>query len=266
MTRLRAANKPTIPTLLGEEKKANVFLRADEPSVAASVRMKGRAPPKCSANCANARTNPDGPVLMALHRRRNHRAARFAGRIRKAGIIARPFAIAARDADGRARSTAIYFLLARGERSHWHRIDAVEIWHYYAGSALTLQIADDGGQRSVRLGPDLAAGEVPQAIVPAQAWQAAESTGDWTLVGCTVAPGFDFAKFELAPKGWAPPIQCNVTPCLSRRTFDCSRFQNMSLAAISPPPAISTAAIAIFALGLAKPARIRNAVESSGVA
>jgi uncharacterized protein len=109
------------------------------------------------------------------------------------------------DANGRSRSTAIYFLLARGERSHWHRIDAVEIWHYYAGSALMLQIADQGGQRSVRLGPDLVAGEVPQAIVPAQAWQAAESTGDWTLAGCTVAPGFDFAKFEMAPKGWEPP-------------------------------------------------------------
>ena len=108
------------------------------------------------------------------------------------------------NADGRAHSTAIHFLLTRGERSHWHRIDAVEIWHYYAGSALTLQIADESGQRSVRLGPDLAAGELPQAIVPAQAWQAAESTGDWTLVGCTVAPAFDFARFELAPKGWAP--------------------------------------------------------------
>ena len=112
------------------------------------------------------------------------------------------------DANGRSLSTAIYFLLARGERSHWHRIDAVEIWHYYAGQALSLQIADDSGQRSVRLGPDLAAGEVPQAIVPVKAWQAAESTGDWTLVGCTVAPGFDFAKFELAepdkPPGWPP--------------------------------------------------------------
>jgi predicted cupin superfamily sugar epimerase len=103
---------------------------------------------------------------------------------------------------GRSASTAIYFLLARGERSHWHRIDAVEIWHYYAGSALSLQMADDSGQRAVRLGPDLAAGEVPQAIVPAQAWQAAESSGDWTLVGCTVAPGFDFAKFELAKPDW----------------------------------------------------------------
>ncbi len=102
------------------------------------------------------------------------------------------------DAGGRSVSTAIYFLLARGERSHWHRIDAAEVWHYYAGSALNLQIADDVAQHSIRLGPDLIAGEVPQATVPAQAWQAAESTGDWTLVGCTVAPGFDFAKFELA--------------------------------------------------------------------
>jgi predicted cupin superfamily sugar epimerase len=109
------------------------------------------------------------------------------------------------DATGRSRSTAIYFLLARGERSHWHRIDAVEVWHYYAGGALTLQIADDDGARSVKLGANLAAGEVPQAIVPPHAWQSAESHGDWTLVGCTVAPGFDFAKFELAKPDWLPP-------------------------------------------------------------
>lgn len=108
------------------------------------------------------------------------------------------------DGNGRALSTAIYFLLARGERSHWHRIDAVEIWHYYAGSALNLKIATDSGQRDVRFGPDFAGGEVPQAIVPPGAWQSAETTGDWTLVGCTVAPGFDFAKFELAPEGWEP--------------------------------------------------------------
>jgi predicted cupin superfamily sugar epimerase len=108
------------------------------------------------------------------------------------------------DADGRPVSTAIYFLLARGERSRWHRIDAVEVWHYYAGSPLTLQIADSDEIHSVRLGADFAAGEIPQAIVPALAWQAAESAGDWTLVGCTVAPGFDFATFELAPQGWTP--------------------------------------------------------------
>jgi len=108
------------------------------------------------------------------------------------------------DAVGRSRSTAIYFLLERGERSHWHRIDAVEVWHYYAGDALTLRIADHGGTRSITLGPQIAAGQAPQAVVPAYAWQAAESVGDWTLVGCTVAPGFDFATFELAPKHWAP--------------------------------------------------------------
>ena len=108
------------------------------------------------------------------------------------------------DADGRSRSTAIYFLLARGEHSHWHRVDAVEIWHYHAGDALTLRIADNGGPCSITLGGDLAAGQIPQAIVPAHAWQTAESAGDWTLVGCTVAPGFEFAKFELAPKDWEP--------------------------------------------------------------
>jgi uncharacterized protein len=108
-------------------------------------------------------------------------------------------------ANGRSSATAIYFLLARGERSHWHRIDAVEVWHYYAGAPLILQIAHEGCTRhTVRLGPDVAGGERPQAIVPASAWQAAESTGDWTLVGCTVAPGFEFANFELAPKGWEP--------------------------------------------------------------
>ena len=114
------------------------------------------------------------------------------------------FRDAGSDAQGRSRSTAIYYLLRRGERSHWHRIDAVEVWHYHAGSALKLQIADHDGTRSVRLGADLAAGELPQAVVPAQAWQAAESCGDWTLVGCTVAPGFDFATFELAAPGWTP--------------------------------------------------------------
>jgi uncharacterized protein len=107
---------------------------------------------------------------------------------------------------GRAASTAIYFLLARGERSHWHRVDAVEGWHYHAGAALALEIATDakGPIKRLTLGPDLAAGERPQAIVPAHAWQAAQSLGDWTLVGCTVAPGFEFKHFELAPKGWAP--------------------------------------------------------------
>jgi predicted cupin superfamily sugar epimerase len=108
-------------------------------------------------------------------------------------------------ADGRASSTAIYFLLAAGERSHWHRIDSVEVWHWHAGAALAVRIAGSDGTATIRLGPDLAAGERPQAVVPAGAWQAAESLGAWTLVGCTVAPGFDFSGFELAPTDWAPP-------------------------------------------------------------
>jgi len=108
------------------------------------------------------------------------------------------------DANGRAMSTAILFLLARGERSHWHRVDAAEAWHHYAGSALVLEIVEDGRRQSVRLGSDIEAGETPQAVVPAHAWQAAHSTGDWTLVGCTVAPGFDFAGFELAKPDFLP--------------------------------------------------------------
>jgi len=106
--------------------------------------------------------------------------------------------------DGRAASTSIYFLLARGERSHWHRIDAVEIWHYYAGAALKLEVVDGAKEEIVRLGADIRGGEVPQFTVPARAWQAEESLGDWTLVGCTVAPGFSFDGFELAPAGWSP--------------------------------------------------------------
>ncbi|HWW48253.1 MAG TPA: cupin domain-containing protein [Xanthobacteraceae bacterium] len=108
------------------------------------------------------------------------------------------------DADGRAASTAILFLLARGERSHWHRVDAAEVWHYHAGAPLMLHIADEHGERTVLLGGEVIAGQTPQAVVPAHAWQAAESSGDWTLVGCTVAPGFEFKHFELAPPGWTP--------------------------------------------------------------
>ncbi len=110
-----------------------------------------------------------------------------------------------RTIDGtRAASTAIYFLLKRGERSHWHRVDAAETWHWHAGAALELQINSGNSALAVRLGADLAAGERPQAVVPAYAWQAAVSLGDWTLCSCTVAPGFEFSGFELAPAGWEP--------------------------------------------------------------
>ncbi len=103
-------------------------------------------------------------------------------------------------AGGRAATTAIYYLLRRGERSLWHRVDASEIWHWYAGDPLELRI----GRDTVKLGGDIAAGERPQAVVPPFAWQAARSLGAWTLVGCTVAPAFEFAGFELAPPGWEP--------------------------------------------------------------
>jgi predicted cupin superfamily sugar epimerase len=107
---------------------------------------------------------------------------------------------------GRGYSTAIYFLLGAGEVSAWHRVkDAAEVWHYHAGAPLSLAIHEEGGPvTTMRLGLDLTAGERPQGVVPANWWQMAKSTGDWTLVGCTVAPGFDFRAFELAEPGWQP--------------------------------------------------------------
>jgi predicted cupin superfamily sugar epimerase len=110
----------------------------------------------------------------------------------------------------RAASTAIYFLLRAGEVSRWHRVDASEIWHWYAGAPLALTIAEAQGRRDVRLGPDLIAGERPQAVVPVGAWQQAASLGAWTLAGCTVAPGFQFAGFELAPPGFEPQSGAGV--------------------------------------------------------
>ena len=105
----------------------------------------------------------------------------------------------------RGAGTAIYFLLRAGERSHWHRVDAAETWHHYTGAPLELRIAVPGEPTLVAtLSPDLASGHRPQATVPAGAWQSAVSTGPFTLVGCTVAPAFEFAGFELAPPGWEP--------------------------------------------------------------
>ncbi|ETX15570.1 cupin [Roseivivax halodurans JCM 10272] len=107
----------------------------------------------------------------------------------------------------RPAGTCIYFLLRAGERSHWHRVDAAEIWHFYAGAPLILSIAPDdtGPRQDHALGPDLASGARPQIVVPKDHWQAAQSTGDWTLVGCTVSPGFRFEGFELAPPGFDIP-------------------------------------------------------------
>ena len=111
-------------------------------------------------------------------------------------------------ARGRGHSTAIYFLLEGGDVSAWHRVrDAAEVWHFYAGATLEIRVFDETeGTVSFTLGNDLAAGERPQAVVPANRWQTARSLGDWTLVGCTVAPGFDFAQFELAEPGWEPSV------------------------------------------------------------
>ena len=106
---------------------------------------------------------------------------------------------------GRGAGTAIYYLLRAGERSHWHRVDATEIWHFHAGEPLVLRLSDTGrGERAVILGPDIAAGQVAQVVVPPHVWQAAEPVGDWTLVGCTVSPAFEFDGFEMAPVGWTP--------------------------------------------------------------
>jgi predicted cupin superfamily sugar epimerase len=106
----------------------------------------------------------------------------------------------------RGASTAIYFLLKAGERSHWHKVtDADELWHYYAGAPLELSLSEDGRTvRRLRLGTDFALGEEPQLVVPRGVWQAARSLGAWTLIGATVAPGFLFERFELAPPGWEP--------------------------------------------------------------
>jgi predicted cupin superfamily sugar epimerase len=102
-------------------------------------------------------------------------------------------------------STAIYYLLKAGEVSRWHRVDKAEIWHWYAGAVLELSLSPDGKRLDrLRLGPDLAASQRPQAAVPPGTWQSARSLGAWTLLGCTVAPAFDFKGFELAPPGWEP--------------------------------------------------------------
>lgn len=113
-----------------------------------------------------------------------------------------------RDEQGapRGASTAIYYLLEKGQRSHWHKVtDASEVWLWHAGDALELNISDDGKTTSQHvLGMDLKSGQRPQCIVKADAWQSAAPLGDWTLVSCTVAPGFEFTSFEMAPPDWKP--------------------------------------------------------------
>ncbi len=105
---------------------------------------------------------------------------------------------------GRGVGTAIYFLLEDGQRSHWHRVDAAEAWHHYAGGRLELAIAEDDHHQVLTLGDALSSDCEPQAVVPPRAWQAARALDGWVLVGCTVSPAFDFSGFELAPPEWAP--------------------------------------------------------------
>ncbi|MGF1501289.1 MAG: cupin domain-containing protein [Paracoccaceae bacterium] len=105
----------------------------------------------------------------------------------------------------RPAGTAIYYLLEAGDFSHWHRVDAAEIWHWYAGAPLVLSLSPDGHDAEAHhLGPEIAAGQRPQRIVPAGWWQTATSLGAFTLVGCTVSPGFSFDGFEMAPPDWRP--------------------------------------------------------------
>ena len=107
----------------------------------------------------------------------------------------------------RPTGTAILFLLKAGETSHWHRVDATEIWLWHAGAPLVLSVSatEAGLATDHLLGPDLSAGQMPQRIVPPDHWQAARSTGDYTLVSCTVSPGFSFDGFTLAPPGFDIP-------------------------------------------------------------
>lgn len=111
------------------------------------------------------------------------------------------------EAAARPSGTCIYFLLKAGEASHWHRVDATEIWLYHSGAPLILSLSerDHGPATDHVLGPDLAAGEAPQIIVPKDHWQAARTTGDYTLVSCTVSPGFQFDGFTLAAPGFDIP-------------------------------------------------------------
>ncbi|MCX2724920.1 cupin domain-containing protein [Roseibium salinum] len=121
------------------------------------------------------------------------------------GFYAETFRDPVTDDTGRAASTLIYFLLPEGVLSRWHKVDAVETWHWYAGSPLELSISPDGREKQVlTLGNDLLTGQRPQGIVPRDGWQQARSLGVWTLVGCTVAPGFQFEGFDMAPEGWEP--------------------------------------------------------------
>ena len=201
--KLRAEGKPTLPTTIAQEKATNPFLRADDPALMKAVGMAGaeaggglRGDPHAQGHSSDRTT---------LSADDDHPPARARSRIRRADISARRSAM--RPARTAApRSTAIYFLLKAGERSHWHRVDAAEVWHFHAGAPLLLRIASDGASRyeTIRLGPDLARASGRRPSCRPAPGSRRRSLGEWTLVGCTVAPGFRFEGFELAPTGWEP--------------------------------------------------------------
>jgi uncharacterized protein len=141
---------------------------------------------------------PDAAAVIAALRLREHPEGGWFSETWRAPAIG----------DGRPASSAILYLLAAGERSHWHRVDADEVWQFAAGDPLELRVWADGGADVAvhRIGPDVVGGERPQVVVPAGAWQAARPLGAWTLVGCIVAPAFDFEGFELAAPGWEPTV------------------------------------------------------------
>lgn len=142
-------------------------------------------------NCTPTPLEPDA-IIALLDLKEHPEGGRYTETWRAAGST------------DRAAGTAIYFLLTEGERSHWHRVDASEVWHHYAGAPLRLSTSDGDAVLHRVLGTDLAAGERPQLVVEPHQWQAAESLGKWTLVGCTVSPGFEFSGFELAASDWSP--------------------------------------------------------------
>ncbi|MBI5608041.1 MAG: cupin domain-containing protein [Deltaproteobacteria bacterium] len=141
---------------------------------------------------------------------------------------------AAAEPGQRGHATAIYYLLQRGERSHWHRVDATEIWHFHAGDPLQLQTWDgEGPPQTLRLGGDPLRGQVPQLVIPPGHWQAAAPLGAWTLVSCTVAPAFVFQGFEMAAPGWQPPdlsarVEAGVGPLAEDAALGASRHLRLS--------------------------------------
>lgn len=201
-----------MPAAPMEEQPPGTGLRSTRNAHDSSRRREGRGAPRNNipGNAARSCLSP-GPDFRETGAMDSH-ARHLIDQLQlsphpEGGWYRQTWMAAETDAGGRPVGTAILFLLAAGERSHWHHVDATEIWHFHAGAPLLLSIAEtaQGPARHLRLGPDIAAGDLAQGIVPTGHWQAARSTGSHTLVGCTVSPGFRFDGFELAPPGFDIP-------------------------------------------------------------